>query len=138
MLIKKINFKDTLNIRHRVLWPNKPLKFCQLENDPKGVHYGGYIGNILICVASIFTTDRRTRLRKFATIPEYQNMGYGSKMLSKIIDDLIVCKTNWFWCDARVTAEGFYNRFKMNRCGQIFLKSGVEYIVMEKKIKSFL
>jgi len=138
MLIERITPQETLEIRHRVLWPMKPIEFCKLEDDPQGIHYGGFVDGKLICVASIFIEGDRARLRKFATLDEYQHKGYGTSMLNKIIDDLIYIDIKWFWCDARVDAEGFYNRFKMSRAGDVFLKSDVEYVVMERNIRSSL
>jgi len=138
MLIERISPQETLNVRHLVLWPDKPVEFCQLENDSDGIHYGGFVDGKLISVASIFIEGDRARLRKFATLSEYQNKGYGTLMLNKIIEDLIYIDIKWFWCDARVNAEGFYNRFKMSRAGEVFLKSDIEYVVMERDIRSSL
>lgn len=133
MTIKKINAEEALDIRHRVLWPNKPTSFCKLDDDPKGIHYGLFVDKKLISVASIFTSGESARLRKFATLNEYQGRGYGSKLLSHILNDIIVDR---FWCDARLTASKFYTRFGMKQMGDVFYKSHVEYIVMEKLFKA--
>lgn len=138
MLIERITHEETLETRHLVLWPNKPKDFCKLEKDSEGIHYGGFVDGKIICVASIFIEGERARLRKFATLTEYQHKGYGSLMLNRIIDDLIYIDIKWFWCDARVQVEGFYNRFKMSRAGEVFLKSDVEYIVMERNLRTSL
>jgi predicted GNAT family N-acyltransferase len=138
MKIDTINYMDILPIRHKVLWPNKPIIFCKLEDDPKGIHYGGFINGKLISVASIFIDNSSARLRKFATLDEYQNNGYGTTMINHIIKELIELGIETFWCDARVTAEAFYNRFGMSKQGEIFLKSDVEYVVMKRELKSSL
>lgn len=138
MLIRRIPHEDTLIIRHKVLWPLKPVEFCKLEDDPRGIHYGGFLNGKLICVASVFIDNKSARLRKFANLIEYQNQGYGTKMINYILADLIKAGVNNFWCDARVTAQKFYNRFEMSKKGDIFLKSDVEYIVMERKLKPSL
>lgn len=138
MLIDKITAEQTLSLRHKVLWPDKPEEFCRLDDDTDGIHYGGFINGKLISTASIFIDKNRARLRKFATLPEYQHKGYGTIILNKIIKDLIDNNLNYFWCDARVEAEGFYNRFNMKKTGDVFLKSSVEYIVMERDLMSVL
>lgn len=132
MTIKKITADDTLDIRHRVLWPDKPVSFCKLDDDPNGIHYGLFIDEKLVSVASIFITENSARLRKFATLKEFQGRGYGSKLLNHILNDITVER---FWCDARLTASRFYTRFGMNQMGDVFYKSHVEYIVMEKLFK---
>ncbi|QEN04123.1 N-acetyltransferase [Thiospirochaeta perfilievii] len=184
MDIKNITPEEALDIRHQVLWPNKPKEFCKLEDDYKGIHYGGFLNGKLVCVASIFIENNSARLRKFATLTEFQGKGYGTLLIKHIISDLkgtnatglkpvvtpgtnatglkpvvtpgtnatglkpvVTPGTNatglkpvvtHLWCDARITAKDFYNRFKMSSTGETFFKSDVEYIVMERKIKSSL
>ena len=138
MKIDTINHMQTLEIRHKVLWPLKPIEFCKLEADPIGKHYGGFLNGKLICVASVFIDMNSARLRKFANLREYQNRGYGTKMINYILSELIETGVDNFWCDARVDAQGFYSRFGMSKKGDVFLKSGVEYIVMEREIKPSL
>jgi len=158
MDIKNITPEEALDIRHQVLWPNKPKEFCKLKDDYKGIHYGGFLNGKLVCVASIFIENNSARLRKFATLTEFQGKGYGTLLIKHIISDLkgtnatglkpvVTPGTNatglkpvvtHLWCDARITAKDFYNRFKMSSTGETFFKSDVEYIVMERKIKSSL
>ncbi len=138
MKIEMINYINTLEIRHKVLWPNRPVSFCKLEDDPKGKHYGGFLNGDLISVASVFIDNNSARLRKFATLKKYQNRGYGTKMINYIVDELNESGIEIFWCDARVAAEEFYNRFGMSKKGEIFLKSDVEYIVMKRELKTSL
>lgn len=138
MKIDNINHTETLNIRHSVLWPNKPLEFCKLEDDHKGFHYGGFVKGKLVCVASVFIKENSARLRKFATLTQYQNLGYGSKMIKHIITELEESEIEVFWCDARAKKQEFYNRFNLISKGKVFFKSDVEYIVMERKLKSSL
>ncbi len=134
MEIRKIDPAETLAIRQKVLWPDKPIEFCILEDDPHGIHYGGFIQNRLITVASIFITGKTARLRKFATIKEFQGRGYGTKIIEEIISDLIKKEIIQFWCDARLSAENFYNRFLMKRDGETFFKSSLEYIKMKRDL----
>lgn len=134
MIIRAISHFDTLEIRHKVLWPNKHIDFCKLDDDSKGLHYGGFLKGQLICVASVFIDNTSARLRKFATLEQFQHLGYGSKMMEHIIDDLVDSGIKTFWCDARAAAEKFYNRFGMSKKGEVFLKSDVEYYVMERDL----
>ena len=138
MDILRISSLDTLEIRHKVLWPNKHIDFCKLDDDSNGLHYGGFIKDQLICVASVFIEENSARLRKFATLPQFQKLGYGSIMLNQIIKELEEIEIKLFWCDARSNAKEFYNRFGMIQKGETFLKSGVEYVVMEREFKSSL
>jgi len=131
MEIRSISWEQTIPLRHRVLWPNKPPEFCQVEGDLDGLHFGAYIDNVLVCVASVFLNHNKARLRKFATDERYQNQGIGSKMLKHIIGILTETNAEYFWCDARETASGFYMRFKMHKSSKRFYKENVPYLKME-------
>ena len=125
--IRKIHWRDTLALRHAVLWPNKSPDFCMVEGDTEAIHYGGFDGDVLISVASIYLTENSARLRKFATATEHQRRGVGSAMLTHIIRNLKEENIAELWCDARESATGFYERFGMQREGERFYKSGVPY-----------
>lgn len=40
--ITRISAKDTLPVRHSVMWPDKPLDFVRLPDDDKGQHYSRF------------------------------------------------------------------------------------------------
>lgn len=136
MEIRRITAGETLPLRHRVLWPGKPLDFCRLPADEEGVHYGLFLEGRLLSVASIFIEGKSARLRKFATDGRSQGQGLGTKMLNHIIYELKKLGIERFWCDARVTAAPFYKRFGMHPVGEPFIKKGLDYVVMEVNISS--
>jgi ribosomal protein S18 acetylase RimI-like enzyme len=65
----------------------------------------------VVSVASVYREGRSARLRKFATATEFQGRGIGTKMLKHILSDLESKGVSHFWCDARESAMGFYERF---------------------------
>ncbi len=130
MDIRKISWDEALPIRHIVLWPNEPLLFCKVDEDETAQHYGVYSKNKLVCVASIYLNGRVARLRKFATLAEFQGQGIGSNIIMHILKELKKADVESFWCDARITASGFYKKFGMQQQGTTFIKSDIEYIKM--------
>lgn len=130
MNIQKVTAAEVLPIRHRVLWPDKPPSFCEVEGDACATHYGAFIGGKLVCVASVYKNDHEARLRKFATLPDYQGQGIGSKVMDHLIRDLKLAHVSYFWCDARTSALSFYQRFGLDVEGSEFQKSGVSYFKM--------
>ena len=74
---------------------------------------------------------RVARLRKFATLVEFQGCGIGSTLITFIVSELVKLGVESFWCDARKTAVGFYKKFGMQRQGTEFNKSGVLYFKMQ-------
>ncbi|PKI15956.1 GNAT family N-acetyltransferase [Colwellia sp. 12G3] len=130
MDIRKISWDEALPIRHEVLWPNKSLLFCQVKGDDIAKHYGVYLDDKLVSVASIYIEDSVARLRKFATLVAFQGRGIGSKLITHILSELINSGTEDCWCDARTTAVGFYQKFGMQSQGTEFNKSGIWYFKM--------
>lgn len=126
--ITPIQAEDTWPIRQFVLWPDQPISHCMLEDDAIGSHFGGYIDDRLVCVASLFPDGEGVaRLRKFATLPDYQNLGLGTQMLQHIIAELPRLNTTTLWCHARTAAMPFYQRFGFEPAGEAFNKGPVSY-----------
>jgi len=131
MEIRSISWQQTIPLRHSVLWPSKPPEFCHVDGDIDALHFGAYINEVLVCVASVYLTLNKARLRKFATDTRYQNQGIGSSMLTYIIQSLKSSAAECFWCDARESAVGFYSRFNMRKCSERFYKADLPYYKME-------
>ncbi len=129
-MIRRIDWQDTISIRHSVLWPDKPEEFCHITGDEEADHYGFFVDQELVCVASIYIHHSHARLRKFATLPDYQRQGIGKKMLAYMIDHYRGLLMRSFWCDARSDAIGFYESFGMNIEGDLFYKSDQAYYRM--------
>ena len=84
-MIKEIKHTEALTIRHKVMWPDKPMNFVKPPNDINGRHFGLFIEEKLISVVSIFKNDNEFQFRKLATLEEYQGKGFGTKLLNFII-----------------------------------------------------
>ena len=129
--IRKISWQQTIPLRHSVLWPSKPPEYCYVEGDQAAMHFGVFINNELVCVASVYITSDKARLRKFATNADYQSKGIGSKMLTFILQSLKSTEASIFWCDARESALSFYQRFGMQPYGERFYKADISYFKMK-------
>jgi predicted GNAT family N-acyltransferase len=75
------------------------------------------------------------KLRKFATLKEFQGLGAGTQLISHIVDEITQVDVKTFWCDARSTAVGFYKKFGMEVQGEKFVRSGVSYYKMELSLQ---
>lgn len=131
MEIRNISWEQTIPLRQSVLWPNKPSEYCHVDGDNEAMHFGAFANNKLVCVASVYITSDRARLRKFATKTDYQGQGIGSQMLKFILHSLNNTVVKFFWCDARESALSFYQRFDMQPYGERFYKAEVSYFKME-------
>ena len=81
--IRRVQWQETIALRHAVLWPNRPPEFCHVEGDEAALHYGAYLHGNLVSVASVYFDGPSARLRKFATAHEFQRRGIGTNMLTR-------------------------------------------------------
>jgi len=105
-----------------------------VSGDEDALHFGATIDSKLVCVASIYLQGDQARLRKFATLQDYQNKGIGSKVLTTILAALRERGVLYFWCDARESALGFYEQFGLKAEGPVFYKADVFYYKMILKL----
>ena len=135
MKVERLTTEDVLPIRHQVLWPDKTLSFSKIENDEDAEHFGIRIDGEIVCVASAFTKGSEIRLRKFATLPEFQRKGIGTFLLNYLIDLYTEKGFVVFWFDARESAISFYEKFGFSTEGEKLYKSDVPYFKMVKFLK---
>ena len=113
------------------MWPNKLIEYVALPNDENGRHFGLFVNGQITSIISIFTEGNEVQFRKFATLIEFQGLGYGTVLLEKIIDLIKKEGVRRLWCNARVEKSNFYKRFKLKPTDEIFKKDGIEYVIME-------
>ena len=128
--IRAIEPQDTYALRHRVLWPDKPLAYVRLAEDAAGLHFGAFEHGELVAVISLFVTQATARFRKFATRPDRQGQGIGSALLRHVFEEARRLGATRIWCDARRDSAGFYARFGLHPEGEIFYKDTVAYMRM--------
>ncbi|MDT0607118.1 GNAT family N-acetyltransferase [Croceitalea rosinachiae] len=129
--IKEISYYDTWSIRHQVMWPDKNINYIKLTNDDEGKHFGLFVGKKLVSVISLFTKQRKTQFRKFATLSEEQGKGYGAQLLNYIFSIIEKSPVQVLWCNARKDKTSFYKTFGFIETDQKFHKGGIEYIIMK-------
>ncbi len=128
VLIKKIPPADLYAIRHEVLRPNQSIEDCKYPGDfdEQSFHLGAFDSE-LIGIASFylesnseFTDSKQYRLRGMATLPTHRGRGIASKLLNHAIEDLKAQGIDLLWCNARVSAEGFYKKLGFQKIGNQF------------------
>ena len=130
-VIKGIDLKETLAIRHNVMWPNKPFDYIKLPYDQEGKHYGLSLNEELISIVSIFENDNKIQFRKLATLNEHQGKGYGTILIQYIIELSEKQQFNVLWCNARVEKVGFYLKLGFKETNDRFKKGCINYLIME-------
>lgn len=128
--LSRITPEQTIEVRHRVLWPDKDPSYCVVEGDNEAWHFGALVEQQLVAVASLFINGNQARLRKFATLDELQGKGIGTRLMQFMIQHLHDNNIEMLWCDARQSASGFYQRFGLTVEGKSFLKNGRPHVRM--------
>ncbi|HHU20417.1 MAG TPA: GNAT family N-acetyltransferase [Bacilli bacterium] len=135
-MIKEITQEQAWQIRHNVMWPEKPFDYIKVDGDDRAIHYGLFIETKLISVISLFINNEEAQFRKFATITTEQNKGYGSTLLRHTLIQAKLAGVQRIWCNARTNKSAFYQKFGLQATDQSFSKGGKEYLIMEKQLST--
>jgi predicted GNAT family N-acyltransferase len=131
--IKNIQASETWDLRHRVMAPNRPFDSIKLPKDEEGLHFGLFDEEKLISVISLFVENNTAQFRKFATELSEQGKGYGSILLKHIIEKSIKNNIKNLWCNARITALSFYEKFGFEAVSETWMDHEIEYVKMERR-----
>lgn len=134
--IEQIRPELTWRLRRDVLYPNEPLYQMEMEEDNHGYHFGAFADNQLVAVVSVFPKGDDFQFRKFAVLPEAQGQGVGKALLQYITNFTKKEGGGRLWCNARLSAIGFYAKYGFRQTGNTFNRNGVDYEIMEKEIKN--
>ena len=150
---ERVEFSEAvLELRQRVMWPDRPLTYSAVEGDEtEAQHYGIYarattngvgLGEVieekLVSVVSVWLSADGidAQFRKFCTSNELQRKGLGVELLSFALASLRKGQPpiQRVWCNARVEQMGFYSKhFGLQEItNSRFEKGGREYVLMER------
>lgn len=106
----------------------------EMEEDSNGIHFGAFKDDKLAGVVSLFQKGDDFQFRKLAIEPSVQKTGIGNSLLSYIT---VYAQENGgtrIWCNARLSAIGFYLKAGFMQTGKLFSKNGFDYEILEKEI----
>jgi GNAT superfamily N-acetyltransferase len=114
-----------------MLRPNGTLQDCVFRGDDDELtfHLGAFVDGRLASVASFYFENKaefeaqhphQYRLRGMATLPEFQGQGLSSALLKTAFPLIKQNQCTLLWCNARVSAEGFYKKVGFVPHGEIF------------------
>jgi GNAT superfamily N-acetyltransferase len=122
-----------------VLRPGKTLDELEYAGDdhPRGAHFGAFDeAGRLVGIASVFPDTAPDelrgampeaafhplafRLRGMATLPDVRGAGHGRDLLEACFDHARQQGSAYLWCNARVSAAGFYHAMGLEAFGDAF------------------
>jgi len=132
--IEQITPHLTHRLRRDVMYPGKKIFEMEMDEDNDGIHFGAFRDNKLVGVVSLFQTGTDFQFRKLAVDPTIQKTGIGSSLLKQITVYAKENSGNRLWCNARLTAIGFYLKAGFIETGKFYSKNSIDYEIMEKVI----
>jgi len=132
--IEQITPELTHRLRRDVLYPDQKIFEMEMDEDRDGIHFGAFKDNKLVGVVSLFQKNTDFQFRKLAVDPTTQKMGIGNSLLQYIINYAKENGGTRIWCNARLSAVGFYLKYSFKQTGTLFSKKGVDYEMMEKQL----
>ena len=127
--IREIRAEETYSIRQHVLRPNQKMEDCDFpgDQDSSTFHVGAFFESKLIGIASYyyegnseFKEEHQYRLRGMATLPEYRGLNAGKMLIEEAGKVLKERGADLWWCNARTSAIGFYEKLGLLVYGDIF------------------
>jgi GNAT superfamily N-acetyltransferase len=125
--VEPVAVDSIVDLRHQVLRQGLPREAALFDgdNNPSSLHFGAFDGHRLVgCVtlhASRWEEQSAWQLRGMAVAPEYRKAGVGGALLRVAEDHLSTDgKTRMLWCNARVPAAAFYQKFGWQIVSEVF------------------
>jgi predicted GNAT family N-acyltransferase len=116
-----------LPLRQAVLRPHQRLAEVGFEGDASGTHFAAFdAASAIVGVASLIGEPEdprpgpRWRLRGMAVAPDHRGEGVGRALMDGLVDFVARTGGGALWCNARLHAVGFYQRFGFVVTGEVF------------------
>jgi len=133
--IRRIPARETRGLRHAILRPNQPPEMAVYpgDDDTDTLHLGAFLQGRLVGVASLYREPppdalRATtawRLRGMAVDPTLRGHGHGAALLKACMEHAAQQGGSQVWCNARMTASGFYRAQGFAQRGEPFDLPGI-------------
>ena len=134
LYIEQIRPELTWQLRRDVLYPAQTKQQMGMEEDVDGYHFAAFKDNYIVGVVSLFQNGTDWQFRKFAVSDKVQKAGIGTQLLNYITNFVVQENGTRLWCNARLSATGFYEKFGFTKSGDEFQKNGYDYIIMQKAL----
>lgn len=118
--IKRVDAKDIIPLRAKILRPNGPFHEVLFTEDlmPESLHLAAYCpeGSLIGCVSVLpakHNDEPALWLRAMAVDSSHQLKGIGHKLMLEVEKHLEEQKDKFLhiWCDARMATKEFYTRY---------------------------
>ena len=137
IIIEQIRPELTWQLRRDILYPELTKQEMGMPEDADGMHFAAFKDIWIVGIISLFHKNTDFQFRKLAVAEAVQGEGIGSALLQQVTEQAIADGGDRIWCNARISATGFYLKHDFAQTGKFLSKNGYDYEVMEKKIIPF-
>jgi GNAT superfamily N-acetyltransferase len=133
-LVEQVRPEITFSLRQRVLRAGQDPEtaFFPGDRDRSSGHFAAYVDHKVVGVASVLAEPEpegpgRWRLRGMAVDPDHQGAGAGAALIERVRDFVRRSDADpagLIWCNARVSAEGFYEKMGFVRVSEPWVEPG--------------
>lgn len=148
-MVRKVSVRDIIPLRHKILRPGKPIETAYFEGDDEDttVHLAflDEMGNVIGCATFLqrpfpgegkYQGENSYQVRGMAVDETHQGKGIGGKLLLEGLRIVSERKVSLVWCNARIEAVKFYEKFGFKTIGEAFTIPEVgEHYRMVKEMK---
>lgn len=130
-------YQDSLGFRNKTLRVplGMDIKNDNLEMDLKSIHIMGYLDNkIIACGLLTKLNDTEIKTRQIAVDQDYQNKGYGSKLLQFLEQKAKDLNMKKMVANVRKYAIPFYTKNGWETISEEFLEVGIPHKKMQKEL----
>jgi predicted GNAT family N-acyltransferase len=125
--VEQVSVFLVLPLRQKVLRPHQRPADVGFEGDALGTHFAAFdAASAIVGVVSLISEPPDEggapcwRLRGMATDPDRQGQGVGRSLMIGLLDFVARSGGGALWCNARLHAVGFYERFGFVVAGEVF------------------
>ncbi|MFM7322775.1 MAG: thiamine diphosphokinase, partial [Armatimonadota bacterium] len=117
-------FQGVVDLRWHVLRPGRPRSTAHLPGDdaPGTVHYVALDGDERVVGCATVLYGDAAQLRGMAVDVHWQGKGVGAEIVRAVMEH---CRGKRLWCNARLSAAGFYRRCGFMEEGDVFEIEGI-------------
>lgn len=113
-------------LRQTLLRPTQPPEELVYggDDDADTLHVAGFVGDRMVGIASVsrqpFGSTLAYRLRGMGTVEDVRGLGYGRELLDRCLAFAAEQGVGMMWCNARMSAVGFYAKAGFITVGKTF------------------
>jgi predicted GNAT family N-acyltransferase len=97
-------------------------------------HFLGRVGDRPVATARWRVVDYEgrpaARLERFAVLPAFRRLGYGARMVQRLVEDARQAGHDVIFLHAQAHLEAFYGRLGFKRSGERFMEANIPHVPM--------